>query len=106
MRKWISSTEEGLTLAPILSHPKEDAPRFIQTDASDTAIGGVIGMIVENKTRIIAYFNKTLNASQLNWSTPEKEMYAIVTAVEPYKHILVDNPFKKDRANIRQSGGQ
>ena len=44
------------------------------TDASKNAIGAVLGQLGEDgKEHAIAYFNKTLNKAQRNYSVTEKE---------------------------------
>ena len=59
-------------------------------DASDVSIGGFLGQIEDNKVRIIAYFNKSLNKTEQKWSAVEREMYAIITAMEMYRPIIAD----------------
>jgi hypothetical protein len=48
-------------------------------DASDYAIGAVVGQTKDKKHHAIAYASKTLTGAQLNYATIEKELLAIVS---------------------------
>ena len=50
-------------------------------DASDYAVGVVLGQTKDKKHQVIAYARKTLTGPQLNYSTTEKELLAIVFAI-------------------------
>jgi hypothetical protein len=43
-------------------------------DASDYAIGAVLGQTKDKKHHAIAYTRKTLNGAQLNYATTEREL--------------------------------
>ena len=64
-------------------------------DASDYAMGAVLGQKVNKMFRAIYYASKTFNEAQENYSTTEKEMLAIVFACEkfgPYilgSHVII-----------------
>ena len=47
-------------------------------DASEYAIGVVLGQRRDNKPYVIYYPSQTQDSDQLNYSTPEKELLAIV----------------------------
>ena len=55
----------------------ETSPIRLYTDASDYGIGGVLFQVVNNEWKPIAFISKSLSASQINWSTIQKEAYAI-----------------------------
>jgi transposase InsO family protein len=88
---------EALKLAlinhPILVSPDFNLPFFIKTDASDKGVGFVLGQIVDGAERVIAYGSKTLNRAQRNYSTSDKECYAVVYACKANKHYLLGRPF-------------
>ncbi|CAL9012052.1 unnamed protein product [Prunus brigantina] len=72
----------------IFSHMIE---RFIELmcDASDYAIGAVLGQRVNKLAHVIYYASRTLNDAQLNYSTTEKELLAVVFALEKFRSYLV-----------------
>ena len=47
-------------------------------DASDYAVGVVLGQRVDKKLNVIQYASKTLDSSQRNYATTEKEFLAVV----------------------------
>jgi len=53
-------------------------PFYIQSDASDKGFGAVLGQIRNRTEVVVAYASKAISSSQLNWSTIEKDAFAIV----------------------------
>ena len=58
-------------------------------DASDFEVGAVLGQRVDKKSMAIYYASKTLVDSQVNYSTTEKELLAIVFALEKFRSYLL-----------------
>ena len=58
-------------------------------DASDYVVGAVLGQRQDKIFHAIYYANKVLNDAQLNYATTEKEMLAIVYALEKFRSYLV-----------------
>ena len=61
----------------------------IMCDASDFAVGAVLGHIDEKVFMAIYYASKTFNEAQENYSTTEKEMLAIVFACEKFRQYIL-----------------
>ena len=61
----------------------------IMCDASDFAMGAVLGQKVEKVFKAIYYASKTFNEAQENYSTTEKEMLAIVFACEKFRPYIL-----------------
>ena len=61
----------------------------IMCDASDFAIGAVLGQKDEKVFKAIYYASKTFNEAQKNYSTTEKEMLAIVFACEKFRPYIL-----------------
>ena len=61
-------------------------------DASDYAIGAVLGQRKDNKPYVIYYASRTLNSTQLNYSTTENELLAVVFALDKFRSYLVGSP--------------
>nr|GFA29253.1 reverse transcriptase domain-containing protein [Tanacetum cinerariifolium] len=60
-------------------------------DASDYAIGAVLGERVEKHFRPIHYASKTMNQAEANYTTTEKEMLIVVYAFEKFRSYLIMN---------------
>ena len=58
-------------------------------DASDYAVGAVLGQRSGRVFHAIYYASKVLNDAQINYATIEKEMLAIVYALEKFRLYLV-----------------
>ena len=58
-------------------------------DASDYAIGAVLGQRKEKIFRAIYYASKTFNKAQENYLTTEKEMLAVVFTCEKFKPYIL-----------------
>ena len=78
-----------LTSAPIMQPPNWNVPFEIMCDASDYAIGAVLGQKVGKASHAIYYASRTLNDAQLNYSTTEKELLAVVFALENFRSYLI-----------------
>ncbi|GKA19935.1 reverse transcriptase domain-containing protein [Tanacetum coccineum] len=60
-------------------------------DASDYAIGAVLGQRIEKHFRPIHYASKTMTEAETNYTTTEKEMLAVVYAFEKFRSYLIMN---------------
>ncbi|GJX63609.1 reverse transcriptase domain-containing protein [Tanacetum coccineum] len=83
--------EKKLTEAPILIAPNWDQPFEITYDASDYAIGTVLGQRIEKHFRPINYASKTMTEAETNYTTTEKEMLAVVYAFKKFRSYLIMN---------------
>ena len=61
-------------------------------DASDYAVGAVLGQRKDKKPYVIYYASKTLNSAQMNYTTTEKELLAVVFACDKFRSYLVGSP--------------
>ncbi|RVW21878.1 Transposon Tf2-12 polyprotein [Vitis vinifera] len=81
-----------LTTAPIVRRPNWDLPFEVMCDASDQAMGAILGQRDEGKPYVIYYASKTLNEAQKNYTTTEKELLAVVFALDKFRAYLVRAP--------------
>ncbi|GJU28509.1 reverse transcriptase domain-containing protein [Tanacetum coccineum] len=95
--------KKKLTEAPILIAPNWDQPFEIMCDASDYAIGAVLGQRIEKHFRPIHYASKTMTEAESNYTTTEKEMLAVVYAFEKFRSYLIMN--KKFDFNVIDTKG-
>nr|GEZ65577.1 reverse transcriptase domain-containing protein [Tanacetum cinerariifolium] len=77
--------------SPILIAPNWDQPFELMCDASDFAIGAVLGQIIEKHFWPIHYASKTMTQAETNYTTTEKEMLAVVYAFEKFRSYLIMN---------------
>ena len=78
-----------LTTTPIVRAPNWQLPFEVMCDASDLAIGAVLGQREERKPYVVYYASKTLNEAQRNYTTIEKELLAVVYALDKFRAYLV-----------------
>jgi hypothetical protein len=78
-----------LTTAPIMQAPNWSLPFKLMCDASDFAVGVVLGQRKDKKPHVIYYASKTLNDAQLNYTTIEKELLVVVFALDKFRSYLV-----------------
>ncbi|GFW06173.1 retrovirus-related Pol polyprotein from transposon opus [Trichonephila clavipes] len=69
---------------------EDDIPFRVETDSSDF----VIGATLSQAGRPVAIFSRTLYASELRHSSPEKEAYAIVESLRHWRHFLMGKHFE------------
>src|ERR1051325_1877145 len=82
--------KEKLIIAPILAYPNFEKPFRLYTDASKLALGAVLQQEGNNgKKGVIAYASKSLTKTEQNYSATELESYAVVWAVEKFRHYLL-----------------
>ncbi|KAK1651808.1 hypothetical protein QYE76_069613 [Lolium multiflorum] len=94
---------KALTTAPVVEPPDWNLPFEIMCDASDFAVGAVLGQRVDKKLNVIHYASKTLDAAQRNYATTEKELLAVVFACDKFRSYIVDSKvtIHTDHAAIR-----
>ncbi|XP_073290992.1 uncharacterized protein [Primulina huaijiensis] len=78
-----------LTIAPIIQPPDWNLPFEIMCDASNYVVGTVLGQKVDKKSHVIHYASRTLDSAQCNYTTTEKELLAIVFALEKFRSYLL-----------------
>ena len=78
-----------LTNAPIVRAPNWQLPFEVMCDASHMAIRAVPGQREGGKPYVVYYASKTLNEAQRNYTTTEKELMAVVYALDKFRAYLV-----------------
>ncbi|KAK2390987.1 protein NYNRIN [Trifolium repens] len=78
-----------LVTAPVIIAPNWDLPFELMCDASDYAVGAVLGQRRDKFFHAIYYASKVLNENQINYTTTEKELLAIVYALEKFRSYLI-----------------
>jgi hypothetical protein len=81
--------KKALISAPVIQPPDWHLPFEIMCDASDYAVGAVLDQSKDKNHYAISYASKTLTRPQLNYVTTEKELHAVVFAIEKFRSYLV-----------------
>ncbi|GJT79356.1 reverse transcriptase domain-containing protein [Tanacetum coccineum] len=84
-----NTLKRKLTEAPILIAPDWDLPFELMCDASDFAIGAVLGQRKNKHFQPIHYASKTMTEAQAHYTTTEKELLAVVYAFEKFWSYLI-----------------
>nr|GEU73861.1 DNA-directed DNA polymerase [Tanacetum cinerariifolium] len=80
-----------LTKALILIPLNWDLPFELMCDASDFAIGAVLGQRHEEHFKPIHYASKTMTDAESNYTMTEKEMLAVLYAFKKFQSYLIIN---------------
>ena len=78
-----------LTSAPIIQPLSWDMPFEIMCDSSNYVAGVVLGQQKEKKSHVICYASRKLNYAQYDYPTTEKELLAIVFAIDKFRSYLL-----------------
>ena len=79
----------ALIEAPIIQSPNWDLTFEIMCDASDYAVGAVLWQRIDKKPTAIWYASKTLAEAQMNYTTMEKELLAVVYTLEKFRPYIL-----------------
>lgn len=85
-----TALKQALATTPVLALPDFTQPFVLECDASNTGIGAVLSQ----NHHPIAYLSKSLSLRNQSLSTYEKEMMAILFAVEKWRPYLIGSHFK------------
>ncbi|GJS91695.1 reverse transcriptase domain-containing protein [Tanacetum coccineum] len=93
--------------APILVSPDWDLPFEIMCDASDFAVGAVLGQRKTKHFQPIHYASKTMTEAQAHYTTTEKELLAVVMLSQDCsggfccsKNLMLSSVIKKGAENL------
>ena len=78
-----------LISSPVIVAPDWELPFTLMCDASDFAIGAVLGQRKGKVFHVIYYASKVLNEAQLNYATTKKELLAVVYVFDKFQSYLI-----------------
>ena len=82
-------TKEAICNAPVLIYPDFSKPFTLTTDASTVAIGSVLSQ----SDRPVAFYSRTLNSAEKNYSPIELELLSILASTRHFRPYLFGKPF-------------
>ena len=87
------NVKQGLSNAVLLCFPQRDALLRIMSDASDLHVGAVLEQLTGDVWSPIAFFSKKLNPAQNKYSTFDRELLAMYSAVKHFQHYIEGKEF-------------
>ncbi|XP_022881101.1 uncharacterized protein LOC111398435 [Olea europaea var. sylvestris] len=81
--------KKKLTSTPVIVAPDWDLPFELMCDASDFAVGVMLGQRKGKVLHVIYFASKTLTDAQINYATMEKEMLTVVFAFDKFRSYLI-----------------
>ncbi|KAF0721413.1 Retrotransposable element Tf2 protein type 2 [Aphis craccivora] len=76
----------------VISFPKLQHPMYINTDASEVAIGGELFQILDNNERAtLGYASRTLKSPERRYTTTEIEALALVYCCNKFRQYILGN---------------
>lgn len=90
-----------LLSAPVLVHYRPDRSTRLETDSSDGVVAAVLMQLCEkdNQWHPVAFFSKTMASAECNYGIHDKEMLAIIRALQEYRAEL-EGLQRKERFDI------
>ena len=89
-----NALKTAFTKAPVLQYPDQDHEFWLETNASEFAVGGVLSVKEDNGDfRPVAYMSHSMTPPKRNYPIHDKEMLAIIKAIECWRHYLEAMPY-------------
>ena len=95
--------KEALIEAPILQPPNWSLPFEIYCDASEFSVGAILRQRKEQKPEAIFYASKPLNGPQLHYSVIEKELLAVIFALEKFRSYVLVTRWEREVVDFTRS---
>jgi hypothetical protein len=81
--------KKAFTTAPILTHPDFQKPFFLETDASDFALGVILSQPDKDEClHPVAFHSRKFTATEINYEIHNKELLAIIDSFQEWRHFL------------------
>ena len=95
-QKAFEDLKHAFTTSPVLAHYDPELETWMETDASDFVIAGVLSQMHGSVLKPVAYFSKKMTPAECNYMIYDKELLAIVKGFEAWRPELasVRQPIK------------
>ncbi len=93
LRQVFEILREKLCSIPVVRLPNPNKPFILITDASNYAVGAELRQVEGPDEYPVLWFSKALTSSQVNYSTYERELLAVVLACENFSVFLLGRDF-------------
>ena len=81
--------KQALASSPVLTNPDFSRPFFIQCDASNVGIGGVLFQVEEDVgEHPLAFFSKKLSPAEKKYSVTERECLAVGKSIIKFRGYI------------------
>ncbi len=87
------ATKDALASAVLLVHPSATATTCLTVDASDLAIGGILEQFLDGSWKPLAFFSRKLDKAQKSYSTFDRELLAMYSAVKHFAYFIEGRRF-------------
>jgi transposase InsO family protein len=94
MKSAVAAAKAALASATLLAHPAPAATLSLVTDASDSHIRGVLQQLEGRHWRPLVFFSQKLTPPQVKYSTFNRELTAIFSAVRHFRFLLEGRHFR------------
>ena len=89
----LESIKALIVNAPVLTYPSEDHTFILDTDASDTAIGGELLQLIHGVEDVISYGSYIITSEQKNYCMTQKELLAVLRFCRQFRYHLLGRKF-------------
>jgi hypothetical protein len=83
-----SQLKEAVCAEPVLRMPDFSRPFFVETDASDFAIGAELYQKFDDGRHPVGFFSKKISGPALNYPIHDKELMAVIEAFDEWRPYL------------------
>jgi len=77
-------------MQPVLALPRREGKFRVEVDASGHVIEGVLSQEQEGKWKPVAFLSRTMSPMERNYKIYDKELLAIVEALDKWQQYLLD----------------
>ena len=89
----------ALSNAPVVQSPDFSKPFLLRTDASGFALGAVLVQGSGQQEHVVAYESRKLKPAECRYPAHEKELLAIIHALQVWRHYLLGQRFTIEKDN-------